>query len=138
MEQKGAQREPEGAEREQKGAKREPKGAKGGQKGAKREPKGAKGSQKGAEGSPKGTQSEPKGDQDASQHRLRPQGRYLRGQRSQKEFKGNQNGCQNMWKINEKTDSEMEPGMGPKSNGIWEAKTMKTIKRSSFSWFKDI
>ena len=43
-----------------------------------------------------------------------------------------------MIKINEKAGSEMEPEMEPKSNGFGEAKTMKTMKRSSFSWFKDI
>ena len=67
-----------------KGTKGSHEGAKWSPTGVKREPKGANGSQKGAEGSPQGAQSEPKGDQDAAQHRLRHQGRYWRGERSQK------------------------------------------------------
>ena len=56
----------------------------------------------------------------------------------QKGAKMEPKGVQNMININEKTESEMEPETEPKSNGFGEAKTMKTIKRSSFSWFKDI
>ena len=43
-----------------------------------------------------------------------------------------------MRKSNEKWESKMEPEMELKSNAFGEVKTMKTIKRSSFSWFKEI
>ena len=43
-----------------------------------------------------------------------------------------------MVKNDPKSESKMDPEMELKSNGFWEVKTTKTIKRSSISWFLDM